>query len=276
MALSDWSTKLREARKAVRLSQRALAERAGVSPSTVKAYELGLRNPSRVYLTAILDSLKVEARTRNAILTGAGFAVPDTLFPPDRAPKYFFTVEEAAEEVEKCRWPACVLNDVMELVAANQLVQRLWGVDLNNEFTGPLERNLLGVASDPRFAEKVANWDEAVGTAIGILKGHHFGPETRPEGSSAYFSEVMKRFLEGDPRYVRRFLELWEVTPAREPKSRWSYPIIFNEPGLGTLHFQVQVSTCSEPDGLAFNDWIPLDAATWEALGAIAQRERAG
>ncbi len=122
MALSEWSTKLRDARKAVRLSQRVLAERAGVSPSTVKAYELGLRNPSREYLTAILDTLKVEARTRNEILTGAGFAVPDTLFPPDQEPNYFFTVEEAAEEVERCRWPACVVNDVMELVAANQLV----------------------------------------------------------------------------------------------------------------------------------------------------------
>ena len=267
-----WSQALKAARERLGLSRARLADLASLSAETVRAYETGRRSATAQTLTAILDALKVEARTRNVILTGAGFAVPDTLFPPDQVPNYFFTVEEAAEEVERCRWPACVVNDVMELVAANQLVQRLWGVDLNSELTGSLERNLLGVASDPRFAEKVANWDEAVGTAIGVLKGHHFEPDARPQDSSAYFSEMMKRFLEGDPRYVRRFLDLWEVTPARAPKSRWSYPIVWEEPGLGTLRFQVQVSTCSEPDGLAFNDWIPLDAATWQALETLTAR----
>ena len=160
----------------------------------------------------------------------------------------------------------------MEILAANKVAQTLWGVDLDREYTGPLERNLLSVASDPRFAEKVTNWEEAVAVGVSILKGHHFGPETQPEGSSAYFSAVMEHFLAGDPKYVRRFLRVWEETPARSPKARWSYPIVWEEPGVGTLHFHIFVSTCSEPDGLAFNDWIPLDAATWERLEAITQR----
>ncbi len=82
----------------------------------------------------------------------------------------------------------------------------------------------------------------------------------------------MRHFLEGNPKYMARFLALWETTPARSPKSRWWYPIVLEEPGVGTLSFRVLVSTASEPDGLAFNDWVPLDAATWSGLEMIRRR----
>jgi hypothetical protein len=82
----------------------------------------------------------------------------------------------------------------------------------------------------------------------------------------------MQRFSQGDPTYVGRFLQQWEATAPRDPKIRWSYPIVWREPDLGTLRFQVLVSACNEPEGLAFNDWIPLDAATWQALEALARR----
>jgi len=35
------------------------------------------------------------------------------------------------------------------------------------------------------------------------------------------------------------------------------------------MRFLAMVSTASEPDGLAFNDWIPVDASSWEVLAMV-------
>ncbi|MFQ5473135.1 MAG: hypothetical protein ACE5FA_09660, partial [Dehalococcoidia bacterium] len=227
--------------------------------------------PSRELLEQILTALKIEIGTRNRILTGAGFVVAATLFPPEVSPDYFYTIEQAAEEIELSPWPACVVNDMMDVVAANRLAQTLWNIDFDRDLTGHGERNFLSVASDPRFAGKVSNWDEAVGFAVAVLKAH--GLE-EPEESDGYFASVMRHFLEGDPRYVARFLNVWQNTEAHDPKCRWYYPVVWEEPELGRLQFRVVVSTASEPDGLAFNDWMPLDAPTWEALERLKRDGR--
>ncbi len=53
----------------------------------------------------------------------------------------------------------------------------------------------------------------------------------------------------------------------RTPNIRWAWriPSFGEEPGVGVMRFR-SVNPASEPDGLGFNDWIPLDAATWHAL----------
>ena len=45
--------------------------------------------------------------------------------------------------------------------------------------------------------------------------------------------------------------------------------MVWVDPDVGTLRFRAMVNTASEPDGLAFNDWIPLDAATWDGLARL-------
>jgi hypothetical protein len=77
--------------------------------------------------------------------------------------------------------------------------------------------------------------------------------------------------MQGDPRYVSRFFELWQTVPAQTPKVRWSYPVVWTQLDGRTLRFEAVVNTANEPDGLAFNDWIPLDAATWEGLGELTK-----
>jgi hypothetical protein len=79
----------------------------------------------------------------------------------------------------------------------------------------------------------------------------------------------MKHFQSGDPQYLRRFLTQWERTPARSPKVSWSYTITWKEPDVGILRFMCIVSVGNEPEGLGWNDWIPLDAETWTLLEAI-------
>ncbi len=274
---ASWSHHLRSAREELGLSRPAAAELASVSAETIKGYELGRRKPSRELLEQIITALGIEQAERNSILTGAGFVGTATLFPPEVAPDYYFTRDQVAEEIERAPWPACVVNDRMDVVAANRLVLTLWDVDFERELTGPGERNLLSIASTPHFVERVENWEEAVGVAVAILKGHHThrGGVSEPEDSSGYFASVLQHFLDGDPKYVARFLTVWQDTPAREAKCHWDFPVVWRDEDHGTLRFRVAISVASEPDGLMFNDWIPLDAATWEALERLKRKGRA-
>lgn len=265
-----WGEELRAARQDLGLSREALSKLSGVSAATVKAYEDGTRNPSRLMLTAILEALKVDRAARNSILTKAGFAPDGQSLGSVTEPGYMFTVEEAAEYLQQYPWPAFVLNEFVEVVCCNKLAERLWGIDLEREFPDHIDRSMLAVASNPRFADKVDNWEDMMRVATGIFKGHHRGPEDL-ERASPYFSQVMQRFVTGDPKYVRRFMELWQETPPRPPKVRWSFPVIWNEPNIGVVRFECFVSTANEPDGLAFNDWIPMDAESWQNFSAILQ-----
>jgi transcriptional regulator with XRE-family HTH domain len=266
----DWHQRLRDAREDVHLTREELGDMAGVSPETIKSYELAQRQPSRGLLIALLDALKLERTSRNAILMQAGFAPDGWVLGPEGYPTYLFQLEDAIVYVQQRKWPAFVLNEALDVVGLNPICEKLWDIDFEREFLAPLDRNLLVVSSNPRFADKV-NWDGMVSVAIGVFKGHHRGPED-VERPSPLFGEILSRFMEGDPRYVTRFFELWQSVPATEPKIRWSYPVVWTEPGLGVLRFESVVNQASEPDGLAFNDWIPLDARTWDALERVRGR----
>lgn len=266
----SWSDDLRAARQDVGLSREALAGVAGVSSATVKAYEDGSRNPSRLMLVSLLDSLKVARNVRNKILVGAGFAPDGQFLGPGRLPGFMFTLAEANAEVDQCQWPSFVVNEFMELICCNDVCERLWDVDLSSEFAPGIERNMLAVARSLRFAERMGNWDDLVRLAIGVFKGHYRGPEELDQ-ASPYFAQVMLRYAQGEPRFVARFAELWLDTPPRGAKVRLMYPIHWQEPGYRPMHFQGLVTTANEPEGLAFNDWIPRDATTWEELDKLAR-----
>ena len=151
------------------MPRRVLAEAAGVSVQTVKSYELGLRRPSRALLVAILDALEVDRRLRNEILIGAGFA-PDGDHLGPRNADYMFTLAETEALINALPWPAHVNSELMEVLAANSIVQRLWGIDLQHEFTTPIERNLMNFATDPRFADRVKNWESATAVATAFTR----------------------------------------------------------------------------------------------------------
>ena len=264
-----WSTHLGQARRGAAISREELGCRVGKSPESVRAYETGRRKPSRETLVTILDALKLERCSRDEILVGAGYAPDGFSLGPNRYFDYMFTLDQAQDHLGSTPWPAFVLDDGLEIVAANQPIQDLWAVDLRREFVGPFQRNMLAMASNPRFAERVLNWDEMIAVAIAVFKGHHLGPEDLA-APSPFFDQLLGRFAAGDPRYVARFLDLWQKTPPRTPKVRWWYPVVWRA-GDAVLGFRGLVTTCDEPHGLAFNDWIPIDSSTLryiERLGA--------
>ena len=51
-------------------------------------------------------------------------------------------------------------------------------------------------------------------------------------------------------------------------------PVVWQGPDVGVHRCEILLTAANEPDGLAFNDWIPVDAATWTALDAVKRRTR--
>lgn len=274
MISQDWRQLLATAREAQGLSQAALAAATGISRGTVKAIEQNRRNPSRAVLTRLLDLLKLDRGQRVAILNGAGFV--DELSVLDQHPGYFFSHAEARDEVDSRTWPAALVSETMEVLWANQLLQRVWGVNLLTELNSPVERNILSVISMPRFKGRLLNRVDCIEYALGIMKGHHLGPETDPSGSSPYFQAVIDHFMEGDAAVVTELGELWAKAQPRPYRVRGFFPVRWRDQDAGDMEFEIFFNTASEPLGLAFQDWIPTDSSTWERLETIRQRPTGG
>ena len=259
----DWSLWLVEARKQVRLSRAELARRASLSPETVRAYEEGRRRPTIESLTAILDALKLDRTEGNRIRLALGFAPDSRDFGIGHA--RYYSVEDLQVEIERLPWPAFAANDMMELVVANRIAQKLWGVDLSREFLRPEERSFLRVVSDPRLARHVVNWEEAVGVLIALWKGHSRGPESLEAGSPP-FRSALEHFLSGDPAYVNRFLDIWDRTPPHTSKIRYHYRVVWRDDAAGEIRFLCIQGPANEAEALGWHDWIPVDAESWQRL----------
>ena len=106
---------------------------------------------------------------------------------------------------------------------------------------------------------------------VGMWKSNHRGPETLEE-PSPYFQQLLQDFMAGDPKYVKRFLDVWERTEPRPPKIRSHYPVHWRHDKVGEMRFLGVQSSANIWEALAWNDWIPLDAATWQALNALTKR----
>lgn len=272
--IPPWAILLKAARERLGLSRPKLAGLAALPRDTLRRWEDGSRHPSETRLRRLLDALDCPTAEANGILEAAGYRPEPTLFPNWRFPRYFYTLEELQNAVEDVPWPQYVINDNVEVVAANTAVQALWGIDFAQEQRqrSAAQMNLLSVANDYRFTEHVANWDECVAVLAGVFKG-------RPDDSrnldqpDAYFNSVLEEFAKGDPAYLSRLIEIFTTTPAREPKVRWMFPVIWRD-DVGEMRFMNVISTASEPDGLSFNDWHPLDAETWTVLEQVKAHYR--
>lgn len=268
-----WNERLRHGRDALGLSRSALGARSGVPAETIRRWEDGSRRPPEAKLRALLAELKIVGAESNEILEDAGYHSEPTLFPNWRFPDYFYSADELDSVVETMPWPEFVVDNNVQVVAANRAAQALWGVDFPAErrSRSRAQMNLLAVASDNRFADRLVNWDEVIGIMASVVKGQPRDPESLDE-PSAYFNEVMAEFARGDPAFLARFLKSFAAAPAREPKCRWTFRVVWMDDEFGEMRFVAMASTASEPAGLAFNDWIPVDADTWTVLEKVKSR----
>lgn len=270
---NNWREDLRDARKQVGLSQRALAEGSGLSYEAVRGYESGKRNASRGVLETLIAALKIPTVIANGMRESAGFAPVNFQFTGERDRNFYYTLEELPAAVEETPWPQFVVNDAFEVVAANVWVAALWDIDWEHEkaVRSRAQLNLLSVASDHHFADRLKNWDEIIGMFVSVFKAPH--PTSYSlDTPTPYFNEVIAQFLNGDPVFLARLLKIWSTTEARDSKVRSSYPILWEDPEFGVMRLRGIVTNASYPDALSFNDWIPVDAETWQALTRVKAR----
>lgn len=269
----EWGAQLLAARRRLRVSREALAGASGISAATVRAYETGRRRPRREHLEQLLFHLNVPFDEANAIIEAAGFAPRRTRFTPDTHPHYYYALDELQAVIAEAPWPEFVMNDSTEVIATNAAVDALWGIDFAHErrVRSAVQRNILSVASEHRFAEHVVNWEECVAAMAMILK-------TRPQSldePNPYFDAVLAEFARGDPAYLARLAEVWAKTPPHDSRVVWHYRVVWRDDEYGEMRFLATVAPASEPDGTGFNSWHPVDADSWSVLESVKARREA-
>ena len=263
----DWRTRLRDARIAHGVTFAELARRTGLSVSALKSYESGRRHPSPTALDEIIAAVGLAHEEGNPIRAGAGFAIDFTaLF--DR--RYTFDMGIAQEQLDRLPWPAYITNQATLVVAFNRPFATLLDVEPEIDFPDPAERNLLAYANQPRFTRCLENFDEVVGLLIGLAKGDPRA-QAEPERPPPWSADAVARFLQGDPAFIRRFLDLWENAPAIPHRTRHVYEVRWRYRGRKpALRFIASLSPADIWNELWWNEWVPADADTTLRLAEIS------
>jgi transcriptional regulator with XRE-family HTH domain len=266
----EWRGMLMRARKRLKVSRDELAALCHVSASTIRGYEIGRRHPKQESLEAILSALRLERTESNPIRESAGFAPVRSLFDHDE--HYYFSVADLDEEVERVAWPQFANNGALEVVAANRAAEALWGIDFRAERQrrAPYEMNVLAVATEFDFPARIENWDEMLRM---IVRGFKDPAQRDDVGApSPYLTRAIEHFSQVNPAFLARLIDAWNAVEYEPARVRWHYAIDWRDAVAGRMHFHAIVSTASERDGLAFNDWIPLDAESWAVLERVKAR----
>ena len=105
-----WHAQLRNAREDLGLTQSGLANLAGVSRDTIRAYEQGRRRPTRQALDAVLSALRLDRLEANQIRHALGFA-SDYLRLGQLDPTFMFSQDELTGWMEQTPWPQFVMDE---------------------------------------------------------------------------------------------------------------------------------------------------------------------
>ncbi len=255
---------LRETRRSIGITQRDLARRAHVSRSSLLAYELQRRHPTRDTLCRVLDSLGIDAQRRNELLAAAGYAIEDAGVRFHANP---LTLEEARESVEGRPWICFLLNELIEVRAMSPAARALWAID-DNVLEQPARRSVLAMLTQPWYADSIGDWDDAAAFHIALFKSR-VAPAAS-EAPGAYVTAVLEEVERGRPKLVTRFFDLWDSTPAmgHEWLSSW-YDTTWKHDSE-RLRFHVLNNIVNEEDALYTSDWLPSDEATYRHVASMA------
>lgn len=264
----DWRGELRRRRLERGLSQAAVARRAGLSLSAVKAYERGDRRPSAQALDAMVQAIGLAHDEANPIRAGAGYAI-DWQGVLER--RYVSEPAEVRRQAEELPWPVFITNQGSYVVCWNRPFERLWDVDVEREFPDPLSRNLLGGAAIGRFARCIASYEETMAFFLGMIKGD---PRIRADlGAPApWHREAVQHLADGDPGELRRLLDAWEKARPIPHRTRHQYRVVWRYRGAGpTIRFIGVHTVCDIWNELSWQEWIPADAESWIALASLPE-----
>jgi transcriptional regulator with XRE-family HTH domain len=263
----DWRQALREHRKARGFTQTRLARDANLSLSALKQYEAGQRHPSRETLDAIIAALGLTAEQSSAIRAGAGYA-PDMrrIFYERLGP---YELADLQQQTETYNWPVFVTNISADVLLANRAFFGVLGGELERLFREDASyRNFLSVASDPRFAARVKNYDESMRFFIGLMKGEERWQHNL-ERPAPLLEGPMRRFLSGDPVYIARLMRLYqEAAPVRHT-TRLDSRFVWQLEDGREVTFRSMIHVADLYQELAWHDWLPATAADHQVLETL-------
>lgn len=254
---------LRKWRTHRRLSQLALALKAGVSQRHLSFVESGRAQPSREMVLHLAEHLQLPLRERNQLLLAAGYAPLFAERPLDDPA--LSSVREAIDLVLRAHepYPALGVDRHWQLVAANRAVAPLLAGCADTLLQPPI--NVLRLSLHPEgLAPRIANLAEW----------------------RTHLLERLRRQIEAsaDPVLARLLEELrgYPVAPASRldpTRSAASNPAVFVPLELttpyGTLSFISTTTLFGTPVDVAVSElalecFFPADAETAEALRALA------
>jgi transcriptional regulator with XRE-family HTH domain len=249
------------------LTQAQLAERSGLALASVRAYEYGRRHPSQTALLSLVGALGIPREEANNVLMGAGYAVDwQGMLRQDFVPPRH---EELEAQAAALIWPAFVTNQSFDVLYANRAAQTLFDVDLDREYTGFGERNILGGITHEEFASRVENWDEVVTFICGLAKGDSEWASTDLAHPAPYSRRPLERMLEGDPARITRFIDLWGSAPAIPNRLWQTFNLRLRYRGQ-VLSFSARMVLADIVTGMHWNECVPADGETWRALEGLA------
>jgi hypothetical protein len=188
-------------------------------------------------------------------------------WPNERPPEE--VLAELQQEADGCVWPAFITNQSFDVVYANSAVQRLMRVDLDQEYLGFGDRNLVvGAVTEP-FASRIDNWTEVMGFMIGLAKGDPRWQQPSIDQPAPWLQPMAERLAEGDPSRVKRLLDLWETAPPVSHRLRYRYAIRWNyQPGV-LIAFTGVLAVADLATELHWNEWIPAGEEHWRRFTAL-------
>lgn len=263
--MPDWNKRLRAARRELGLGPGDLAERAGLSEASVRAYEMGRRHPTREHLSRILECLRLDRQSRNELFIAAGLA-PDAIELPDGS----MTRRETIRLIHDRPWPSFVLNEVMEIIGGNRIGLKLAGLT-QKDLEDRVERSVLLIAARivaaPPTNDQMRDWGVVAKRAIARMKAAGVGTLEHPD---PYFAAILDRIARGGSALMREFAAQWESTPARaQPSVSWAFEAQWTLREGGNVRLHCVATRVNTQDPIEIHDFIPADATSAATLERI-------
>jgi len=244
-------------RKARRMSQLELANRADISPRHLCFVETGRSKPSRAMVLLLATTLDVPLRERNVLLLAAGFAPmfdESSLDAPALA-----TVRTALEAILRQQepFPAIVLNRQWDIVHGNDAAKRFFAYLLGWS-KRPKTVNVARLMFDPRgLRPRVRNWNAA---AVALL--HRIHREAVGGVNDAKTSQLLEDIL-AYPN-ARDLLREFERDKPLVPVLPISYVRAAGEPVFNYFSTVTTLGTAQDItlQELRIESFFPADAAT--------------
>jgi PAS domain-containing protein len=238
-----------------------------MSVEMIRSVEAGRRQPGQAALLSLIHALGIPREDANRILLGAGYAADwGSILRQRYSPA---NIDDLRQQADALMWPGFVTNESFDIVYANPVAQRIFGVDLATDLTGFGERNIIGRAADEEFAARFENWDEVVTFMCGLVKGDSEWGSADFAHPAPSLRRPLERLLQGTPGRVKRFVALWQAAPAIPNQVRHIYYVRFRY-REHVLRFTCRINLADIFGGVHWNEWIPADSGTWDALSRMA------